>query len=52
VPRRPTNLNLKKEQLFLRSQITVKDSQISVLQETVKHIIERDKEANVLMQGV
>jgi hypothetical protein len=42
---------LENENVFLRSQITVKDSQITVLQETVKHIIERDKETNVLMQG-
>jgi len=47
----PYESQLESENLFLRSQITVKDSQITVLQETVKHIIERDKETNVLMQG-
>ena len=47
----PYDTQLENENSFLRSQITVKDSQIMVLQETVKHIIERDKETNVLMQG-
>lgn len=47
----PYEFQLENENSFLRSQITVKDSQITVLQETVKHIIERDKETNVLMQG-
>jgi hypothetical protein len=47
----PYESQLENENSFLRSQITVKDSQIMVLQETVKHIIERDKETNVLMQG-
>jgi hypothetical protein len=47
----PYESQLENENSFLRSQITVKDSQITVLQETVKHIIERDKETNVLMQG-
>jgi hypothetical protein len=47
----PHESQLENENVFLRSQITVKDSQITVLQETVKHIIERDKETNVLMQG-
>lgn len=46
----PYDTQLENENSFLRSQITVKDSQITVLQETVKHIIERDKETNVLMQ--
>jgi hypothetical protein len=47
----PYESQLENENSFLRSQITVKDLQITVLQETVKHIIERDKETNVLMQG-
>ncbi len=45
------NQSLREDRDFLRSQLTVKDTQITVLQETVKHIIERDKETNVLMQG-
>jgi hypothetical protein len=51
IDKSPYDTQLKNENSFLRSQITVKDSQIMVLQETVKHIIERDKETNVLMQG-
>jgi hypothetical protein len=47
----PYEGQLENENSFLRSQIIAKDSQITVLQETVKHIIERDKETNVLMQG-
>jgi hypothetical protein len=42
---------LENENDFLRGEVTVKNSQITVLQETVKQVIERDKETNILMQG-
>ena len=44
-------VRLEGENDFLRGQVSVKDSQITVLQETVKQIVERDKETNILMQG-
>ncbi len=42
---------LQSENEFLRSQVGTKDGQITVLQETVKQIVDRDKETNILMQG-
>jgi hypothetical protein len=44
-------VRLESENDFLKGQVSVKDGQIAVLQETVKQIIERDKETNTLMQG-